>query len=180
MHVLRRSSSSYRLAMRLSSSVLRRPFLRVFVHHRETTSSPWNIRSEIKPRKAGISLILLPQKEEERRLIRNQPDSARFSRISKIPSNQQDSPEPARFSRIGQTPSLGFAASESSRHSPTASRHRAISPHSYPQLGTQPCRVICHQGIHRTFSGSWDIIMWAQGHCLLTVVRCPVPFLWVF
>ena len=127
-----------------------------------------------------LTPILLLPIEEERRLITNQPDSARFSRISKIPANQQDSPEPARFSQIGQTPSLGFAASESSRHSPTASRHRAISPHSYPQLGTQSCRVICHQGIHRTFSGSWDTIAWAQGHCLLIVVRCPVPFWWVF
>ena len=78
-------------------------------------------------------LIIIPL-PKRRRLITNQPDSAKFFQISKIPSNQQDSPEPARFSRIGQTPSLGFAASESSRHSPTASRHRAISLHSSPQL----------------------------------------------
>ena len=97
MHVLRRSSSSYRLAMRSSSSVLRRSFSRDFVHRRETTGSPWNIRPGIKPRKAGISLILLPHQEEGRRLIGNQPDSAKFSRISKIPSTQQDSLKSARF-----------------------------------------------------------------------------------
>ena len=55
------------------------------------------------------------------------------ARLSKILSNQQDSPEPARFSRIGQTPSLSISATESSGYSPTASIHRAISLHSFPQ-----------------------------------------------
>ena len=101
MHVLRRSSSSYRLAMRLSSSVLRRPFSRDFVHHRETTSSPWNIRRLTKPRKAGISLI--PPASTRRR--KTSLESARFPRLSKIFSNQQDSLEPARLPRISKIPS---------------------------------------------------------------------------
>ena len=53
-----------------------------------------------------------------------QPDSsesAGFPRTSKIIPNQQDSFESDRLS-------LGLAASESSRHSPTASHHRATSP----------------------------------------------------
>ena len=128
MHVLRRSSSSYRLAMRLSSSVLRRSFSRDFVHRRDTTGSPWNIRPGIKPQKAGISLILLPHQEEGRRLIKNQLDSARFSRISKIPSNQQDYLESARFLRIGQTLSRtrGFRIQQTFAHGFTPSSH--ISP----------------------------------------------------
>ena len=155
MHVLRRSSSSYRLAMRLSSSVLRRPFSRDFVHHRETTSSPWNIRNKTaKSRHLSHSSCLNKKKKDVSSNQQDSLDSARFSRIGKIPSNQQDYLESARFLRIGQTLSLGLAAPESGRHSPTTSLHRDTSPHSYPEPETQPCSVICHRGIHRTFSGS--------------------------
>ena len=89
------------------------------------------------PQNAGISLILLPQTEEARRPVKNQPDLARFSRINKIPSNQQDYPESARFLRIGQTLSRtrglriqqtfahGFSVIES--HLPTAIHSRELS-----------------------------------------------------
>ena len=85
--------------MRSSSSVLRQSFLRDFVHRRETTGSPWNIRPGIKPQKAGISLILLPP---TRRRKTSREESARLSIIL---SNQQDSLEPARLSRISKIPS---------------------------------------------------------------------------
>ena len=87
-----------------------------------------------KTAKAGISLILLLP---TRRRKTSHKESAR---LSKILSNQQDSSEPARFSRTSKilsnrsdSPSR-IPASESSGHSATASTHRAISPHSFPQL----------------------------------------------
>ena len=101
---------------------------------------------------ASILLLLL---KEERRLITNQPDSARFSQISRILPNQQDSPEPARFSRIGQTPSLRIPASESSGHSATASIHRAISLHSFPQLRDS---VVSPHPPSRDSSGSFGFV----------------------
>ena len=101
-----------------------------------------------KTAKAGISLILLPSDQKKKdislRISPTQQDSlepARLSRISKIPSNRTDSlsdsrpPNPADIR-------------------PRLLRHRVTSPHSCPQPGTQPCRVICHQETHRTFSGS--------------------------
>ena len=114
-------------------------------------------RYQNREKPASLS-FLLPQQEEERRLSNQQDslDSARFSRISKIPSNQQDYLESARFLESDRL-SLGLAAPESGRHSPTTSHHRDTSPHSCPQPETQPCRVICHRGTHRTFSGSWGI-----------------------
>ena len=129
-----------------------------------------------KPRKRRHLPILLLQTNETRRPVQNQPDSAGFFRISRIPPNQQDYIESARFLRIEQTLvwTRGLRIQQTFAHGFTSSSH--IS-HSYPQPGTQPCRVICHQGTHRTFSGSWGITVWAQGHCLLTVVSCPVPSL---
>ena len=117
------------------------------------------------------------------RLIPDKTSRPESAQLSKILSNQQDSLEPARLSRISKIPSNRTDSLSDSRPPnpadirPRLLRHRVTSPHSYPQPGTQPCRVICHRGTHRTFLGSWGITLWAQGHCLLTVVRCPVPSL---
>ena len=80
---------------------------------------------------------------------------SKFSRISRILPNQQDSPEPARFSQIGQTPSLRIPASESSGHLPTASFHRAISLHSFPQLRDS---VVSPHPPSRDSSGSFGFV----------------------
>ena len=169
MHVLRRSSSSYRLAMRLSSPCSSTGFSRDFVRCRETTGSPSNIPSYNRESRHLASILLL-QLKEERRLITNQPDSARFSQISRIPPNQQDSPEPARFSRIGQTLISRIPASESSGHSATASIHRAISLHSFPQLRDS---VVSPHPPSRDSSGSFGFVgidRVGPGPCLLIVV----------
>ena len=112
-------------------------------------------REQNRKKPASLSFSCLNKKKEDvssgiSPTQQNSLESARFPRTSKITSNQQDSFESDRLS-------LGLAAPESGRHSPTTSHHRDTSPHSCPQPETQPCRVICHRGTHRTFSGSWGI-----------------------
>ena len=90
-----------------------------------------------KPRKRRHLPILLPQTNETRRPVQNQPDSAGFFRISRIPPNQQDYSESAKFLRIEQTLvrtrglriqqtfAHGFFVIES--HLPTAIHSRELS-----------------------------------------------------
>ena len=78
------------------------------------------------PRKRRHLPILLLQTIETRRPVQNQPDSAKFLRISRIPTNQQDYRESARFIRTEQI-------SESGRLSPTAF---PSSSHISPRLPT--------------------------------------------
>ena len=103
-------------------------------------------------------ILLLPTKEE-RRLITNQPDSARFSRISKIPANQQDSPEPARFSQIGQTPSriCGLRIQQTLAHGFTSSSHLS------PQLPTARDSVVSR---HLSSRDSSDFLGFVGYHCV--------------
>ena len=71
-------------------------------------------------------IILLPKKTSHQESA-GLTKSARFSQISKTLSNQQDSLKSARLPRINPT-------LESDGYSPTASCHRVIALHSYPQL----------------------------------------------
>ena len=109
---------------------------------------------------------------EERRLIKNQPDSiksARFSRISKILSNQQDSLESARLplSRFQpRNPADTRPRLPSIEPSPSTATH---------SLGSRSCRL--HLPL-RDFSGTFGFV----GYCRVglepfidCVVRCPVP-----
>ena len=98
------------------------------------------------------------------------------ARLSKILSNQQDSREPARFSRTSKILSnqsdsfIGIPASESSGHSATASIHRAISLHSFPQLRDS---VVSPHPPSRDSSGSFGFVgidRVGPGPCLLIVV----------
>ena len=104
---------------------------------------------------------------EERRLIKNQPDSnksARFLQISKSLSNQQDSPESARLPRISPTP-------ESDGYTPTASHHRAIALHSLPQLlGLSRVALSIVEGLSRLLRVCGLLILRARSPCLVIVV----------
>ena len=121
------SLSSYSLREATCIFLIGRDF---FERLRPGPRNDWNIRSITKPRKAGIasSLILL---SEERRF---------HARISRTPTNQQDSFKSARSSRISKILSNRQDFSESARllesdgYSPTAFHHRAIALHSLPQL----------------------------------------------
>ena len=109
-----------------------------------------------------IILLLLPK--EERRLITNQPDSARFSRISKILPNQQDSLKSARLplSRFQpRNPADTRPRLPSIEPSPSTATH---------SLGSRPCRLIRHQGTSRALSGLWAIDRAGPRPFLLTVV----------
>ena len=150
LHVLRHSSPSHRLATRFSSSVLKRTFFK------RLRSPPGMSRftlehstSDITESRHFIIIILLLKKKTSTR------ESARLSQISPTFSNQQDSFEPARFSRISSILSLAIPATEPCRYSPTASFHRAIALHSYPQLRVS---AVSPHPPSRDFSGSFGFV----------------------
>ena len=103
----------------------------------------------------------------KRRLIKNQPDSdksARFSRISKSYANQQDSSKSARLLRISPTP-------EPDGYTPTASHHRAIALYSPPQLlGLSRAAPSIVEGLCRLLRVCGLLILWAQSPCLVILV----------
>ena len=130
---------------------------------------------DISPRKAGIASVR-PNLQKSvsmiesagiTQILQNSLESARSSRISKIPSNQPDSPNQLD-PRIRRIPAHGFP----------------LTSHHPPQLATargpQPGRDLHRRKALRTSSGSWGIDRAGPEPFLVTVVWISCVLLWTF
>ena len=119
-------------------------FSRDFVRCRETTLFTLEHSISYITAEAGISSSFFSF--FRRKAFRH--ESARLSRISPTHSNQPDSLESAGLS-------FTIPATESRGSSPTASFHRAIALHSYPQLRVS---AVSPHPPSRDFSGSFGFV----------------------